>query len=76
MFYIDGNSKVMMKFVYCRLINNCPDTVYCCLSGWMTGIEMSCSLKNLASIFQHSPNLNVLRITLLAKKMIDVFGAS
>ena len=41
--HINGNSKIMMKFVYWRL-NNCTETVNCYLLWWIA--KMDCILKN------------------------------
>ena len=73
---INGNSKLMIKFVYCGR-NNCTETVYRSLLLRMGRIEVVSILKNLASIFQSfrthlkEKTKNVPWIT-VAKKLIDV----
>ena len=49
--HINGNSKLVIKFVYCGR-NNCTETVYRSLLLRMGRIEVDYILKNLASIFQ------------------------
>ena len=69
--HINGNLKIMMKFVH---RNNCNETIYCSLLWRMAKMEMDCILKHLASLFQSSrthhyaKTKNVPWITVLAKK--------
>ena len=48
---INGNSKLMIKFVYCGR-NNCTETGYRSLLLRIGRIEVDSILKKLASIFQ------------------------